>query len=363
MAPLTEVLYGFRGNRDEFEVGESGELTEADLVRVMRYPQEAGVIDAVYDDLKRRGLLANVSVAPLLSAVTEQKELGWGSSGGETAWEYSLEDGVWVHRIFDNSLEQYPDAATFAQLRSSRNFPLINEAEQSVMSRARVAMLGLSTGQATARVLAMMGFPNFILIDLDRISVSNGNRMQGRIGENKAVATAKEILRINPFAKLRVWTDGVTEENLAERVRGADVIVEMVDNFGVKVRVQEGDHVPVVTSAGVDFSPTGTVYMGGDDLFGGRISPAEVKLLLSGKVDLPRRVDLVRTIIGGENITDRANLGFQMMIEGKINYLSQHAGGAVGSALLNAFAVVAVVNGYPLKRRVGGRLDTPGVFT
>ena len=71
-----------------------------------------------------------------------------------------------------------------------------------------------------------------ILIDFDRVDVSNLNRQQylaRQVGELKAAALAENLRAIAPYTELEPHAERITEDNFASLLAGADVICEAFD--------------------------------------------------------------------------------------------------------------------------------------
>jgi len=124
-----------------------------------------------------------------------------------------------------------------------------------------VAVAGCSVGSMIAHSLAFDMRPrNMKLADGKPYHLSNANRVQlrhGDIGRNKAVVTAEAIHAIDPFMKMSVYQEGITEQNVTDFVVGNDtlgelaasIIIEETDNPKVKILIREKarkHRVPVV---------------------------------------------------------------------------------------------------------------------
>lgn len=112
-----------------------------------------------------------------------------------------------------------------------RNRGFISPEEQEVLLESKVAIAGTGGGGGQLAIdLARLGVGNFALADPEEFSVENINRQFGSnhvtIGRNKAEVVAEEILKINPHAKVDVFTDGVTEKNVANFVNGANLVID-----------------------------------------------------------------------------------------------------------------------------------------
>jgi sulfur carrier protein ThiS adenylyltransferase len=112
------------------------------------------------------------------------------------------------------------------------------KALQGKFSAATVAVCGLGgLGSNIAISLARVGIGKLILIDFDRVDISNLHRQQYKatqIGKYKAQALAENLLEIVPYLEVRAVTARITEENYMDLLHDADVICEAFDNAEAK---------------------------------------------------------------------------------------------------------------------------------
>ena len=105
-------------------------------------------------------------------------------------------------------------------------------------SSATVAVCGLGgLGSNIAVSLARAGVGKLILIDFDRVDISNLNRQQykaAQIGMPKTEALRDNLFAIAPFLKADLHTVRMTEENAVRLVREADVVCEAFDDAQAK---------------------------------------------------------------------------------------------------------------------------------
>ena len=105
---------------------------------------------------------------------------------------------------------------------------------QKVFSSATVAICGLGgLGSNVALSLARAGIGKLILIDFDRVDISNLHRQQykaSQVGRYKAEALSENLLEISPYLQLEAMTKRITKENIDELLRKADIICEAFDN-------------------------------------------------------------------------------------------------------------------------------------
>ncbi len=103
----------------------------------------------------------------------------------------------------------------------ARNYGFWNEAEQQAIMNASVAIAGVGgDGFQLGQKLARMGVQSFDIADPEVFEAENINRVPGAtnktLGQNKAEVFRDMVHEINPEAKVRVYTDGITEDNVQE---------------------------------------------------------------------------------------------------------------------------------------------------
>ncbi len=109
---------------------------------------------------------------------------------------------------------------------------------QKIFSSATVALCGLGgLGSNIAIALARAGIGKLILIDFDRVDITNLHRQQykaNQIEKYKTEALSENLKEIAPYIELETHTERVTEENAAHLLQGADIICEAFDNAECK---------------------------------------------------------------------------------------------------------------------------------
>ncbi len=105
-------------------------------------------------------------------------------------------------------------------------------------SSATVAVCGLGgLGSNIAIALARAGVGKLILIDFDRVDITNLHRQQykaNQIGMAKTVALAENLRETAPYIALEVHTERITEENAVTLLKDADIICEAFDDAECK---------------------------------------------------------------------------------------------------------------------------------
>jgi sulfur carrier protein ThiS adenylyltransferase len=105
-------------------------------------------------------------------------------------------------------------------------------------SSATVAVCGLGgLGSNIAIALARAGIGRLILIDFDRVDITNLHRQQYKaeqIGMYKTVALAENLKEMAPYISLEIHTERITEDNAVTLLQDADIICESFDDAECK---------------------------------------------------------------------------------------------------------------------------------
>ena len=109
---------------------------------------------------------------------------------------------------------------------------------QQAFSSATVAVCGLGgLGSNIAIALARAGIGKLILIDFDRVDITNLHRQQykaDQIGMYKTVALAENLKEIAPYISLEIHTERIAEDNAVTLLSDADIICEAFDDAECK---------------------------------------------------------------------------------------------------------------------------------
>ena len=109
---------------------------------------------------------------------------------------------------------------------------------QNKISSTTVGICGLGgLGSNIAIALARAGIGKLILIDFDRVDITNLHRQQykaNQIGMYKTEALRENLTEINPYLETKLHTVCVTEENAKELLKDCDIICEAFDNAECK---------------------------------------------------------------------------------------------------------------------------------
>lgn len=109
---------------------------------------------------------------------------------------------------------------------------------QKKFDAATIAVCGLGgLGSNIAISLARAGIGRLILIDFDRVDITNLHRQQYRadqIGIYKTDALTEILKGIAPYIEIETHTVRLTEENSAELLKDADIVCEAFDSPDAK---------------------------------------------------------------------------------------------------------------------------------
>lgn len=164
----------------------------------------------------------------------------------------------------------------------SRNLGWLTPQEQRRLRGARVAVAGMGgAGGVHVQGLARLGVGALNLTDFDRFELANFNRQAGAalttVGQPKVDVMRAFALDVNPETDVRVFPDGIDENNIGDYLEGVDVLIDAIDFFANSLRpalyrAARERGIPVVCSAPLGagaslicFQPKGTSF---EDYFG-----------------------------------------------------------------------------------------------
>ncbi|MBR6536376.1 MAG: thiamine biosynthesis protein ThiF [Lachnospiraceae bacterium] len=115
---------------------------------------------------------------------------------------------------------------------------------QRRFSEATVAVCGLGgLGSNIAIALARAGVGKLILIDYDKVDITNLHRQQykaNQIGLYKTDALADNLAEIAPYTEITTITVKLSEDNLTTYLKDADIVCEALDNAEAKAMLVNG---------------------------------------------------------------------------------------------------------------------------
>ena len=112
---------------------------------------------------------------------------------------------------------------------------------QKKISSTTVAVCGLGgLGSNIAIALARAGIGKLILIDFDKVDITNLHRQQykaNQIGMCKTEALQNNLKEINPYLETKIHTICLDESNAKDVLADADIICEAFDNAEAKANI------------------------------------------------------------------------------------------------------------------------------
>ena len=109
---------------------------------------------------------------------------------------------------------------------------------QNKISSTTVGICGLGgLGSNIAITLARAGVGKLILIDFDKVDITNLHRQQykaSQVGMYKTEALRDNLAEINPYLESEIQTVCVIEKNAKELLKDCDIICEAFDNAECK---------------------------------------------------------------------------------------------------------------------------------
>ena len=115
---------------------------------------------------------------------------------------------------------------------------------QRRFSEATVAVCGLGgLGSNIAIALARAGIGKLVLIDFDKVDITNLHRQQykaSQIGLYKTDALADNLVEIAPYTEIKTITARLSEDNLTTLLSDADIVCEALDNAEAKAMLVNG---------------------------------------------------------------------------------------------------------------------------
>lgn len=110
-----------------------------------------------------------------------------------------------------------------------------------ILPLLRVSVVGIAgaggLGSSVAVSLARAGIGKLIIVDFDRIEISNLNRQQyfwTQVGKVKVRALLENLRKINPFSEYVGYQRRITPKNVKTIFGKADLLIEAFDRAGQK---------------------------------------------------------------------------------------------------------------------------------
>ncbi len=157
-------------------------------------------------------------------------------------------------------------------LRYSRQImlPSIGIEGQERLREARALIIGLGgLGSPVSMYLAAAGVGTLMLVDFDRVDLSNLQRQivhtTGRIGQPKVDSARQALQALNPETHILTLDHPLEGEALYEQVALADVVIDGSDNFATRFAVNaacRAHRTPLVSGAAIRTEGQVSVFSG-----------------------------------------------------------------------------------------------------
>jgi len=155
-------------------------------------------------------------------------------------------------------------------LRYSRQImlPEIDARGQLRLAEATVLIVGLGgLGSPVSIYLAAAGIGHLILVDFDRVDLSNLQRQVVHrtrdIGRLKVESARDQLLELNPDVRLTLVDHAPEEDELLELAARSDVVVDATDNFTSRFAINRAcvrTGTPLVSGAAIRFEAQVSVF-------------------------------------------------------------------------------------------------------
>jgi molybdopterin/thiamine biosynthesis adenylyltransferase len=157
----------------------------------------------------------------------------------------------------------------YSRLLALRDFT--EEDMESVM-KTTVAMVGAGgLGSPALRLLAAIGFGRLMIVDRDVVELSNIQRQTvyntKDIGRPKAEAAAENLEMMNPNVDYEPICASISEDNSADILRGADIIVDGLDSFRARRALNRASlslSIPYVFAGAVEYYANLSTFVPGE---------------------------------------------------------------------------------------------------
>lgn len=160
-------------------------------------------------------------------------------------------------------------------LRYSRHImlPEIDVAGQERLLSSRVLLIGLGgLGSPVSMYLAAAGVGQLVLVDYDRVELSNLQRQivhaTPDLQRPKVESARDRLLALNPDIAVTMLPQSLDDAGLDEQVQTADIVVDATDNFASRFAINAAcvrAGKPLVSGAAVRFEGQVAVFGNGAD--------------------------------------------------------------------------------------------------
>jgi len=128
--------------------------------------------------------------------------------------------------------------------RYDRQIMLFGKEGQLKLKKTTICIIGVGgLGSPAAIYATAAGFGRVILVDKERVELSNLNRQilhwTSDIGEEKVVSALKKLTKLNPNVSIEVINEEIREDNVHEIIKEADIVLDCLDNWRTRLIVNK----------------------------------------------------------------------------------------------------------------------------
>jgi molybdopterin/thiamine biosynthesis adenylyltransferase len=160
-------------------------------------------------------------------------------------------------------------------LRYSRQImlPSIGIEGQEKLLNSRVLLFGLGgLGSPIAMYLAAAGIGELVLVDFDRVDITNLQRQiihtTGSVGQLKVDSARQALRAINPDCRIDTVSSRLEGSDLEREVKRADLVIDGTDNFTTRFAINDAcvaHQKPLVSGAAIRMEGQVSVFTGQPD--------------------------------------------------------------------------------------------------
>ncbi len=140
----------------------------------------------------------------------------------------------------------------------SRTELIIGKEKLNKLQESKVAIFGIGgVGSFVVEGLVRAGIGNFILVDSDKVDITNLNRQiiatTKTIGKNKVEVAKERILEINPNANVKIYKEFFMPNSKGILDEQIDYIVDAIDTVTAKIELvirANKLNIPIISSMG-----------------------------------------------------------------------------------------------------------------
>ncbi len=148
--------------------------------------------------------------------------------------------------------------------------PEIDISGQQILLNSRALIIGLGgLGSPVAMYLAAAGVGNLVLVDDDKVELSNLQRQiihhVSALGQSKTDSAAATLQQLNPDCRLELVAHRLNDQELAEQAALADVVLDCSDNFATRFAINRAcvaHQTPLVSGAAIRWEGQVAVFNG-----------------------------------------------------------------------------------------------------